>query len=112
MAVVESYFYFRNADNGCLGDLGRRRTYSATKVVGELLRSADPAVSEWGNPSVRRVPVLNRDGERPELKHLSKGRKINQRDSVSKRRAKAEQPKPRCKSGGCGADDMRWVKNS
>ena len=24
-----------------------------------------------------------RDGERPELKHLSRGRKINQRDSVS-----------------------------
>ena len=28
----------------------RRRTYITTKVVGELLRGIDPAVSEWGNP--------------------------------------------------------------
>ena len=34
------------------GCQSRRRTYVATKVVGELPRSADPAVSEWGNPSL------------------------------------------------------------
>ena len=34
------------------------------------------------------------DGARPKLKHPSKGRKRNHRDSVSKRRANAEQPKP------------------
>ena len=41
-----------------------------------------------------------RSGEHPELKHLSKGRKRNQRDSVSKRRANAEQPKPCRKTMG------------
>jgi hypothetical protein len=39
-----------NADSGCLGLSYRRRTYKAAKVVGELSRSFDPAVSEWGNP--------------------------------------------------------------
>ena len=34
------------------------------------------------------------DGVRCELKHLSNSRKRNQRDSVSKRRAKAEESKP------------------
>ena len=29
----------------------RRRTHIAAIVVGELLRSIDPAVSEWGNPT-------------------------------------------------------------
>jgi len=28
----------------------RRRTCKTAKVVGELSRSSDPAVSEWGNP--------------------------------------------------------------
>jgi len=44
------------------GCQSRRRTYVATKVVGELPRSADPAVSEWGNPplvGIRRKPEGN-----------------------------------------------------
>ncbi len=70
-----------------------------TIVVGELSRSFDPAVSEWGNPADEESVVRCKIGrERPELKHLSKGRKINLRDSVSKRRAKADQSKPDCAS--------------
>jgi hypothetical protein len=65
-----------------------------TIVVGELSRSFDPAVSEWRNPLFIEYPRLWRGRRRPELKHLSRGRKRNHRDSVSKRRAKAEQPKP------------------
>ncbi len=56
----------------------------AAKVVGELPRSFDPAVSEWGNPSIiSGDPDVMSGGVPPELKHLSKGRKRNQRDSVS-----------------------------
>lgn len=51
-------------------------------------------------------PAVKRDGERSELKHLSRDWKRNRRDSVSKRRAKAEEPKPCRKAWGCGADDM------
>ena len=67
-----------------------------TIVAGELSRSFDPAVSEWGNPPdfIGNPPLLAGRWERLELKHLSRGRKRNQRDSVSKRRAKAEQSKP------------------
>jgi hypothetical protein len=39
-----------NADSGCLASHLLRRTYIATKCAGELLRSFDPTVSEWGNP--------------------------------------------------------------
>ncbi len=67
-----------------------------TIVAGELSRSFDPAVSEWRNPAhFMGYPVSQEAGrERPELKHLSKGRKRNCKDSVSKRRAKAEKSKP------------------
>ena len=41
----------KNADSECLASYLLRRTYIATKVAGELLRSFDPTVSEWGNPS-------------------------------------------------------------
>lgn len=40
------------AIGGCLGCISRRRTCQAAKVVGELPRSFDPAVSEWGNPDL------------------------------------------------------------
>jgi len=33
----------------------RRRTRMAAIIVGELPRSFDPAVSEWGNP----VPIIS-----------------------------------------------------
>ena len=39
-----------NADSGCLASHLLRRTYIATIFAGELLRSFDPTVSEWGNP--------------------------------------------------------------
>ena len=46
-----------------------------------------------GKPSLFWESVF--DGwERPELKHLSRGRKRNYKDCVSKRRAKAQKPKP------------------
>ena len=45
------------AIGGCLGCISRRRTCQATKGVGELSRSCDPAMSEWGNPV-----LSNQDG--------------------------------------------------
>lgn len=69
---------------GLYADEGReRQRYTSVRC----LKTFDPAVSEWDNPSFRmssseyigRVKVL------PELKHLSRGRKRNQRDCVSKR---------------------------
>ena len=42
---------FTNADSGCLGSNYRRRTRMTAIIVGELSRSFDPAVSEWGNPT-------------------------------------------------------------
>ena len=42
------------------------------------------------------IIVRKHGGARSELKHLSRDRKRNQRDSVSKQRAKAEEPKPLC----------------
>lgn len=38
-----------NADSGCLGLDYRRRTRKAAISAGELPRSFDPAMSEWGN---------------------------------------------------------------
>ena len=38
------------AAGGCLGIERRRRTYIPTKSSGELERSIDPEISEWGNP--------------------------------------------------------------
>ena len=57
----------------------------ATKVVGELPYSCDPAVSEWGNPPDGSIgePRASVSGERLELKHLSRGWKRNHRDFVS-----------------------------
>ena len=46
---------FTDADSECLGSFFRRRTYIVTIVVGELLRSFDPTVSEWGNPPLYEV---------------------------------------------------------
>ena len=53
--------------------------------VGERPRSFDPAVSEWGNPPDGSIgkPHASVSGERLELKHLSRGRKRNYKDSVS-----------------------------
>ena len=57
------------------------------KVVGELPRSFDPAVSEWGNPPLTRKPLskyspsgelLSEGGEPSKLKHLSRVRKRKQ----------------------------------
>lgn len=47
----ENTSYFIKADSGCLGMMCRRRTCKTAKVVGELSRSSDPAVSEWGSPN-------------------------------------------------------------
>jgi hypothetical protein len=69
--------------------LPKKDVQELTIIVGELLRSIDPAVSEWGNPSrfisgyirTKLVPsgtVIMRMWEPPELKHLSRGRNINQ----------------------------------
>ena len=70
--------------------------FKPAKVVGEVAKTFDPAVSEWGNPFwfIPEVPPYG--GREPgELKYLSTRRKRNRRDSPSKRRAKREQPKLR-----------------
>ena len=62
----------------------------ATIIVGELPRSSDPAVSEWGNPVVFTgdylcskssdlSELLRREGIPGELKHLSTRRNRNQK---------------------------------
>ena len=38
------------AIGGCLGIDRRRRTCKSAKSFGELIRSEDPEISEWGNP--------------------------------------------------------------
>ena len=71
------------AHGGCLGMGRRRRTCQAAKSHGELHRSVDPWMSEWGNPP-RVIEVSLRGGEPPELKHLSRGRRREQvSDSAS-----------------------------
>lgn len=44
-------FKLPRASGGCLGAERRRRTRSAAKRSGELQKSDDPEVSEWGNPA-------------------------------------------------------------
>ena len=39
------------AHDGCLGIGRRRRTQKTAISVGELSRSFDPGISEWGNPN-------------------------------------------------------------
>ena len=76
----------------------------ATKVVGELPYSCDPAVSEWGNPLFMRTPPMA-GGARPELKHLSRGWKRNHRDFVSsseRKRNSLNPSTPQGFEGGCG----------
>ena len=50
-----------------LGIVCRRRTRMAAKSVGELPRSIDPAVSEWGNPFRSNTvdPVARQEGYLP-----------------------------------------------
>ena len=54
----------------------RRRSCQAAICFGEAHGAFDPKIAEWdfSNPS----GSIRKDGERPELKHLSKGRKRNQ----------------------------------
>ena len=78
--------------------------------VGELPRSCDPAVSEWGNPPASGgEPRASVSGERLELKHLSRGRKRNYRDSVSsgeRKRNSLNPSTPQGFEGGCGTGNM------
>jgi hypothetical protein len=55
----ENTSYFTQANSGCLGIVCRRRTRMAAIVVGELSRSSDPAVSEWGNPILCKPPCVH-----------------------------------------------------
>lgn len=74
------------AINGCLGDDDRGRTHTAAILVGEVLQTFDPTVSEWGNPpaclvSIHKqcefIHIIVYGWVRRELKHLSNARKIN-----------------------------------
>lgn len=52
--------------------------FKPAKVIGEVVKTVNPMVSEWGNPPISN----NRDsdlseGEPPELKYLSRERKRN-----------------------------------
>lgn len=71
-----------NADNGCLGGFDRGRTQTAAILVGEVLTTFDPAVSEWSNPvsriskltcnkQRRFIDVIVAGGARRQLKHLT-----------------------------------------
>ena len=76
----------------------------ATKVVGELPYSCDPAVSEWGNPpdgSIGDSDVTS-ERERLELKHLSRGWKRNHRDFVSSGERKRNSLNSGVTPEGCG----------
>ena len=49
--VIVSVVKLERAHGGCLGTWSRRKTWPATKRLGELLASDDPGISEWGNPT-------------------------------------------------------------
>ena len=57
-----------------------------TKRCGELDKSCDPQVPEWGNPARATLSPfaesIGKGGERGELKHLSSCRK-RKKDSIS-----------------------------
>jgi hypothetical protein len=73
-------------------------SHESRRVAAKKRRSGGVRI---GKPLLyRRLCVFDTWRERPELKHLSKGRKRNRRDPVSKRRAKAGEPKPRRKALG------------
>jgi len=97
--------------------------------AGEVPTTCDPAISEWGNPSFYRIvccKFIAARGAPGELKHLMypeekkstlRLHSVQARDSVSKRRAKAEQSKPRFIGGLQGRkyrsfEDRRTTWNS
>ena len=49
-----------NAINGCLGIVTEEKTYTATILAGEVPRTSDPAVSEWGNLQLVWKPAVNK----------------------------------------------------
>ena len=50
LRVLKTTVKLVRAVGGCLGIDRRRRTRKPAKSLGELDRSIDPGVSEWGNP--------------------------------------------------------------
>lgn len=47
------------AHGGCLGGGRRRRTQQAAISLGETHAVFDPGISEWGNPTLYRVPPVH-----------------------------------------------------
>jgi hypothetical protein len=85
----------------------RRRTHKTAKVAGEESRSFDPAVSEWGNPSVRngRDPSIYTRGvtRGTETSKYPEEKKPNEIPLVSGER-KGNSPNQRFISGVVGRD--------
>ncbi len=48
--AIKVYLKLVRAAGGCLGIDRRRRTRKPAKSFGELDKSCDPEISEWGNP--------------------------------------------------------------
>ena len=94
------YYKLLRANGGCLDCKRRRRTYQAAISLGELPKSFDPRISEWGNPAYRDIcyPAGSEPGE---VKHLSSQRKRNQMRFPQQRRANWDQDKPNACIGGC-----------
>jgi hypothetical protein len=79
----------------------RRRTPRVRKSSGSSQKAMIRRCPNGETPLSAMVGIHEfiRGGERAELKYLSKRRKRNHRDSLSKRRAKREQSKPNFCSG-------------
>ena len=71
MATSSYYATWWMTGLGC-----RRRSCQAAICFGEAHGAFDPKIAEWDFPNPS--GSIRKDGERPELKHLSKGRKRNQ----------------------------------
>lgn len=90
----------KRAYSGCLGKTWRRRAWQAAISSGEAHAAVEPEIPEWDFPSYSLT-----EGEPPELKHLSKGRKRKQHaiPSVEAIEDGRGQTESRCESGGgCG----------
>ena len=51
---------YQRAHGGCLGSRRRGRTRQAAKSRGEARTAYDPRMSEWGNPTIRRIVNLTK----------------------------------------------------
>jgi len=70
-----------NPTGGSLGSSAEEGRDKLRKAAGRCMNIVDPQMAEWDFLVLRYQSRCDR--EPPELKHLSRGRNRNQRDSVS-----------------------------